>query len=701
LKQGKSAAFLGVLVNVAKFKPELLAGPLAPLLTYPAIFIWDGDRVKEIGHSFVAWHWAKLGDTIFEFAKAWAFAPHRKRTLHEVAVELLKVDPGVAAALKRSSAAWEFPHDAARAMEVRILQATLDRDNYRPIETSGEGDGELAFECPDELRREIEERHSEGEGRTLGVVVPYRCQKLLDEGLALSDQNAQEIADYLQAVEANNALDEEIKTLNILALSSALIGCCYPWISGRPEAFERARAVVKAAALSTPDDAEGIRRYRIGGFGQGIPLWGHAIMQLWMHDEQNREVWEPLVLRLLSSGDDRAVGIVRDAAYQNRAALGDAWWRVLQLGLFWSALSMLAPHHDDDGIAPAVWNRWLTKFRRMKIFDVKVNADALDLQRIIEGYERLEADGWRREFTSDGPSWRHRDPADRTSVGLETRFLNILFQWLLGREHPLGEEDAATEFSLVLKFWDAEVRRMKARQKEDGEYPLPSDLGYDLVCKLASMIVVGPADQAPKLWEAAFALGNDGHAAVEQFINTFMLLPGKCDDARFCAVWREIIVYGLDQGWEKRDRWYYGERYLRSLLGFGHAALAKLTDRAAAISGLKDLYKLWAETHLRFQEDNVAGFAYFLASEFAATLRLEGVQWIAAGMADGTVSTRFYRDQAGPALVELLNTVINENSAELQRNRLALDAVIAIAAVLAAKNVNAALVLQERIKLLR
>jgi len=701
LKQGKSAALLGVLVNVAKFKPELLAGPLAPLLTCPAIFIWDGDRVKEIGHSFIAWNWAKLGDTIFEFAKAWAFAPHRKRTLHEVAVELLKVDPGVAAALKRASAAWKFPHDAARAIEIRILQATLDRDNYHPTATSSESDGELAFECPDELRKEIEERHSEGEGQTLGFVVPYRCQEWLDKGSALSDQNAQEIANYLQTVEANNALDEEVKALNVLALSSALIGCCYPWISGRPEAFERACAVVKAAALSTPDDAEGIRRYRIGGFDQGIMLWGHAVMQLWLHDLENREVWEPLVLRLLSSGDDRAVGIVRDATYQNRAALGDAWWRVLQLGLFWSALVMLAPHHDDDGIAPAVWNWWLAKFRRMKIFGVKANADALDLQRIIEGYERLEADGWRRELASDGPSWRQRDPTDRTSIGLETRFLNILFQWLLSREQPLGEDNAATEFSLCLKLWDAEVRRMKARQKEDGEYPLPTDLGYDLVHKFASMIVVGPVDQAPKLWEGVFALGNDGHAAVEQFINAFMLLPGKCDDVRFCAAWRGMIVFGLAQGWEKRDRWYYGERYLRSLLGFGHTALTKLTGRAGAVDGLKDLYKLWVETHLRFEEDNVAGFAYFLAGEFAATLRLEGIQWIAARMADRTVSTQFYRDQAGPALVELLDTAISKNSAELQRNPLALDAVIAIAAVLAAKNVDAALVLQERIKLLR
>ncbi|WP_127904292.1 hypothetical protein [Solirhodobacter olei] len=701
LAEGKSTAFLGVLVNVAKFKPDLLAGTLAPLLMHPAIFIWDSDRVKEIGHGFDAWNWAKLGDTIFEIAKAWSLAPHRKRTLYDVAVELLKTDPGVAEALKQSCAAWEFPHDGARAMEIRVIQATLDRDNYHRCETYEDGSAELIFECPDDLRREIEEQQSEEQDRTLGIVIPYRCQEWLEKGLALSDDNALEIADYLQIVEANNTLDEEVRKLNVLALSSALIGCCYSWISQRPEAFARACAVVQAAALSMPDDAEGLRSYRIGRFDQGIALWGHAVMQLWLRDVENHVVWEPLVLRLLSSGDNRAVGIVRDAAYQNRAQLGDAWWRLLQLGLFWSALVMLAPHDDDDGIAPAVWNRWLARFRRMKIFGVTANADTLDLQRIIEGYERLEADGLRREFASERPSWRHSDPADMTSDGLETRFLSILFQWLLGRECALGDENTDTEFTLCMKLWHAEVRRMRARRKEDGEYPLPSDLGYDLVRKFASMIVLGPADHAPRLWETVFALGNDGHAAVEQFINAFMLLPGKCDDVRFCAAWREMIVFSLAQGWEKRDRWYYGERYLRSLLGFGHAALTNLTDRDAAVDGLKDLYKLWVETHLRFEEDNVAGFAYFLAGEFAATLRLEGVQWIASRTADGTESTRFSRDQAGPALVELLDTAINENSAELQRNRPALDAVIAIAAVLAAENVNAALVLQERIKLLR
>ncbi|WP_206240177.1 hypothetical protein [Novosphingobium terrae] len=701
LREGRSTAVLGVLVNVAKFEPKLLSGALAPVLSNPTIYMWDDYRVRVIDENFIGWNWAKFGDAVFELAKGWAFAAHRKLTLNDVAVARLKADPAFASDLKGSTSAWEIPDVPARALDLSILQASLDRDNYRLSEPTTDGEAELVFECPEILLQEYERQSTDDDTDRGAAILPYKCRSSIENGVKFDDQSATTLANHLANVQAGTGLDESIKARNVIALSSVLICCCYQWISRQAEAFRQVCDVVKEAALSLPDDANGVRRYRIGTFDEDMVLWGSAIMQLWLHDEENLDIWEPLVVRFLSSGEDRAIRIVRDAAFQHRSSLGDAWWRLMQVGLFWSALIMLAPREADDGIGAAVWNQWLARFRRMKIRGVPASAHAIKVSRVIEGYERLEADGWRKAVASKETSRRYRAPEDRVSAGVERHFLNTLFQWLLDREHPLGPNEVATEFRLCLDLWGAEVREMKSRRNEKGEYPLPSDLGYSLLSKFASLLLVGPVEKAPDLWEAVFALGNDAHVAVEQFINAFMRLAGTCDDQRFRSVWRDMIVFALAQGWHERDRWFYGEGYLRLLLGFGNGSLAKLQERLQTLEGLKDVYKLWAEIHLSLEEDNLAGFADFLRGEFAASLRLEGIVWIAAAVAKAPLLSRFYRERAGPALIDLLDTTINENGAELQQNQTVRDAVISIAAELAGKSFRNALALQDRIKLIR
>lgn len=699
LREAKSVAILGVLVNVAKFRPTLLSSDLAALLANPAFFEWDSERVQNIGYSFIGWSWAQSGDVVFEFAKAWAFAPHRKVTLLDVSLELVRTDAEAASLVKRAVAGWPIPVDERASLNMRLHQAWLDRDNYKP---SSEAALDLEFRVPDDLAAEIEAYNQARSGKHSAFVLPFRCQEWVEKRVSFSAEDAQRAADWLAQIEADDSLDPEIKVRNQLALCAALIVCAYEWAKARPDLFSHLCKVIEAAALKAAENAQEIRRSRIGGSSEAIACWGHAVMHLWMNDAESQGLWEPQVLRLMSSGDSRAIDIVTETAYVHRDQLGDAWWRLLQLGLLWSGLVMLAPRYDDAGVTLAVWDRWLQRFRQMKITGVPTDGQSLDVERIAEGYERLEFDGWRREYEADEKGWRYRDPDGRRSAGLETHFLDKLFGWLLNHEWPLGREAFQTEREITRRLWSLEVRHMASHANDKGEFALPSPLGYSLVTKFASMAVLAPAETAREIWEPVLALGNDAHAAIDQFLSHFMSLPGRCDPQKFTAVWREMLSHGLDQKWEERDRWYRGEAYLRSLLGFGYEnALAKLPNRAVVIAGLKNLYERWVKTHLTLEEDNVAGFANFLTTEFGAALRLEGIQWIATAMSDKAQRLSWYRDRAGPALVDLLDTAVTINSAELSRNHAALDAVMAIGAELASRNVNAALALQERIKLLR
>jgi hypothetical protein len=88
-------------------------------------------------------------------------------------------------------------------------------------------------------------------------------------------------------------------------------------------------------------------------------------------------------------------------------------------------------------------------------------------------------------------------------------------------------------------------------------------------------------------------------------------------------------------------------------------------------------------------------------AEFGASLRLDGLRWIAAMLKVRKPSDYWYRDGTGEALVELLNASLNQNSQALVNDSQARQALVEISAALATRNIPTALALQERIKLLR
>ena len=101
------------------------------------------------------------------------------------------------------------------------------------------------------------------------------------------------------------------------------------------------------------------------------------------------------------------------------------------------------------------------------------------------------------------------------------------------------------------------------------------------------------------------------------------------------------------------------------------------------------------------EEENIAEFANFLASDAGAPLRIDGIQWMAGALRDEASTRRWRRNGTGDSLVSLLDTTLTRDTAEWSKNREAREAVLAIAAYLVARHVDAALTLQERIKQLR
>ena len=700
LREGNSAALVSVLLNVAKYRPSLLTGPLAALLTFPNLFYWDCARVKQIGYNFIGWSWLQGGQAMFDFARDWTLAPHRQRKFLDVVVELLLADDDVAQRLQALLPTWALPEDPKGALEFKLLFAALDRANYPTVTEAVTGAETHRLVYSDDLRLEVQSWQTDSAPTLAYLLVPDQCEQRLRGGQPLTDDEAAYLFNLLQECEFGaEGEDEDAKSKCRFAAAGTLVALGGAWLAQNPGAQKHALEVVRAGVAAVASTGEEIRGRRVGSLRGDMRCVAYAVMHQWLANEDGVQEWETAVLRLLTSGDTRATAVVVGVAYANREQLGTAWWRLLRAGLFWSGLIMLAPHHGDGNDAERAWDVWLARLRRLPLRGPNATPDNLDFNRVVAGQERLDFQRRMRLYNTGDQAWRGKPERERGG-SLDSHFLGVLFNWLI---EGSGTGDRDLDTRLALRIWEYDATRAKARaKKEHGEYDLPSQhCGYDILLKLGALSIAAPAGKGRAAWEPVLSHGPAAHYALQHFIRCLFLRLGEGDDpVAFERVWRATVEYGLAADWSQRGLWFYGERLICDLLGFGNEdALSRLNPGAAL--RMKDVYDRWAATHLAHDEECVTRFCHFLTTNFGAPLRLDGLRWLAAMLKERGPSGRWYREGTGDALVDLVATALSSDAQALPQDAQARQALVEIAAALAAKNIATALALQERIKQLR
>jgi hypothetical protein len=584
------------------------------------VFFWDSYRVENIGVNFDSWTWSRAGEYVFNLARDWTLAPHRQKFLQAVVVELLKTNIIVSDLLRAQISSWSLPEDPKAALEFRLLFAALDRDNYRPIANPETGEEVLAFACPADLSLEVQLWQGEIEKPMQYLLLPGRCEQLLQARQFLGDNDAVYLFNLLKECEGDLAVDEHDKAKCILALAVTLIVLADSWFEKTSDASEDTLSIVRTAIGELAFTTEEFRSIRVGHIRDDLMFAAYAAMHLWLKNDDHSLEWEASVLRLLTSGDSGAAGTIVGISYAYRQRLGSTWWRLLEAGVLWSGQTLLSPSYGDDEDVERAWSIWLARLRRFPLRGKYATADDLKVTRVAVGCERLDFYRRMRTFTSGDKLWRGK-PERRTGMGLDGHFLELLFHWLI--KGP-GTGDLAEDTLILRRLWAYEAEHMREREKEvNGEYGLPSqNFGYDLLLKLAELSLVVPKTKTRTVWEPVLEHGPEAHHALQHFISgLFLHLSKGGDPDAFEHVWREMLEYGLDANWEKRRLWFYGERLLCDLLGFGNENALRRLPSGAALRML-DVYERWAELHLEGDEECVRRFCYFLLTEFGASLRL-------------------------------------------------------------------------------
>jgi hypothetical protein len=200
------------------------------------------------------------------------------------------------------------------------------------------------------------------------------------------------------------------------------------------------------------------------------------------------------------------------------------------------------------------------------------------------------------------------------------------------------------------------------------------------------------------MWEPVLVLGAPAHYAIGQFLQSWFAQAATADPSDFGARWRQMIEYALaSPTWGDGNPWYYGQRILTEVLGCNAATwLDANPSFQTVLLGFKPLYEAWATNHRRRDDHNVTAVCSFLSSSTGKLLRLEGLRWIHAALVGNDPVYIRWRSSAFESQVHLLDVTLSEDLSALSGNPEARSTFLALVDILVAKQIPAALALQER-----
>lgn len=696
LENSRSAAIIGILADCAKFRPELLNGPLAPLLTSPTLILRDELRIGHRWESADWFAWHRAGEAARLIAQEWEEAPHRKATLKQIIRDLRRSSPAFDDAAAQAFAAWPEA-EPAMALRHRALLAELDPSCWQEVKTEGETRWEIRY--PPDVQAEIDAMQATEPPALSASLVLERLQAML--GADLSDTGAAELYGAFDDAELRNAFDTEERHAVETAVAALLVIRAPGWTASNPEAEAQVTAMLRrplAAAYGTgPGIAAGEE------IGPALVWAALAAVHARAGGIGSAAVWDEIISHALATGNAGVIRTIIAAARELREQLGSVWWRIVELSVLGAALEALRPRIDGDPGSAEQVGRWRARLARQSLARPAA-LERIDLAGLAERVERLWLRRFERAFGKPGKPQHWRGQRRRYSFGLSTHLLTATFYWALDQDTAPPMPERAEHRQILSSLWRFVEWRLRGDPYEqldehDG-FDRLDEFGLSVIRTIAARIPLGSVKESQPIWEPVLALGPRGEFTLEHLIDCFFLrLYKDADPAKFAANWEAMLAYVFAPDWFKGGRWFKGRSILQHMLGVEAShQIAHCPAVRAKLPELIGYFERFAAEQLPHDDLAVRDFAYFLASDAGAALRLSRIQWIDAALAQGD---RALHERTSSALAELANLLLLEHAGELVSDKPARQALLDVIGRMVRDQAPLALALQDRARSLR
>ena len=252
LLSSSSLALIGVAVEVACLRPELLLGPLAPLTSCAGVLL--ADRTYTLAeHPDLA-----LAGLHQPAAHArltlWNAMPHRSLMLDQVLMSYVLNGVGLADELTRAREHWAESDSEGW----RFMLAQTDPARYRLQDTPA-GSG-WRLELPADLQDEVDRDQPELDGAMFWMSFPYQMRGLLDSAPAADGEDPQALWERAQAGLASEPPGDlaqvgvRVREDAACALAAVLIVRHPAWLADHPEQASWCRHELLGALADPPAD---------------------------------------------------------------------------------------------------------------------------------------------------------------------------------------------------------------------------------------------------------------------------------------------------------------------------------------------------------------------------------------------------------------------------------------------------------------
>jgi len=719
LTTGHSVATLAVLVSVAKYKPELLAGCLSPLLTASELYGWDIQLLTDAGDLWQLGlsQWTRSGEAVFNVVRDWHTMQHRKTHFRDHALRLLLTNPETCEQYKAIRATWQAELESESCADpesLDILIARFDPDNYQTV-PHDDGAYEVHLDWPDELKVRTEESVRKAQDGMRLIAFPFRCRELLEKDEPISDDQAQNIWEDTQAFSTSS--DDELslgRRFDAVLGGVAVLAVLAPeWLSAHDEHAEWCSTQITTAICSPPmrsiyDSEDSISTDNWHSFLANI-----AIACL-VEDNQNPEA-RALASHSVLSYWYATTGVALMAAYRRRAELGNEFNRLVNLAVLWAALRTTLHHYDPS---ENEIERFRVRTARLHSAYVagRIPSGMLDWDAVADVARRAHDRAHRLRFPkyegSSTPRRREggatpsrstrRNNIPRRLPGFDIESLRHAFVWLPDQSTSDSAETAQTVVWLeqLLGVTLGMIPESPDSENHDVE-GTPYEYDAWVFDRVATCVAQLDSDvTALELWKPIIDLGPHAHDWVESFLDdwTVSALAKATSSARYFGRWRQMIRYAIESPvWMPQEgRSYRLPSLWEHLLGMHLGASIVAADgNQAEFAKMKDEYGVWADAFL-FNSHSLRALLNLLRQPGARPLLCTAVPWLRR-VAEDLSPYDWDRDSLADGLAGVMNLAWTWHSETIATDQALLTEFIALLNLLVTQQSRAAMTLRDTV----
>lgn len=628
LRGSSSMAVVGLLGAVACRHPELLAGPLRPLLSAPEVLIWDA-HYKRLPHEYLLTGLFWEPPVLQELAKEWHELEHRHTTIEQLALSQLLQDEQERRYFTALSEGWLARVDEhGEPAALRFLAARFDPDSWQE-RTDESGVAHLKFEAPEELRAESEVTLRELAERRFWLTLPMQCRQVLD-GLVTLDADSLEETwqrghSLLERDPPSDLTDDGVVSKDDVAcgFAATFIVGHRAWLREHPER-ERWCVDTLIAAVDTPRDL-----HFMDSPGSGVEWsWDYfcaeALPRLWAERPDDVRLRSGIA-RLAQNPHYKTISRLFATSASVRDRLGDDFGRLRHL-----AVHVAAQREDERLRAPAARPAAVSSRARLQPY----------ITAYVDGSLDPRMPSWASLAV---PSTKRQRPRRQ---GIDEPYLHAAHAWIPSLDEARDQSERADWVAFFRQALESLVRRLvrdrdERRDEADGT---PYEHEYSLLRALPERVLQLPRRSGRVLWEPLLVLGSYAHYWVDSFLDAWFG-TGMVEDgvrAGFVDRWRDMVAFTATVERWQDDGDYHTREERWVLMGLGDGAIRRWTDEhRPTIAEMRPHYQQWANHNLDHPWAAIQ-FVRFLANEAAGPLLEDGLVWLAsAGAERGRDQSRF------------------------------------------------------------